>query len=503
MLEYIAGLVDWSKDCAREDGARRAIEVAAKLREGGALTDEQNSELLYFEANAWHVLQPARMPGNADAWSWTDEAMRNEIRLLRLAQRSRGFVRLNALRQSQIYTNLANAMDTLGRYVEAIELYERAIELNPDHGMAFGNLGACLENYGQLLIGMPHSEGTCDGRMFLVRAWSHSGMSFRTAVDPEAAKDFAARYYRLRPVVEHWKENPGRPLGEGRPGDTEQERCYREWCLANRLFLHPLNDLDPFPEAAADPIHLPPIIDHSDRGLTLHGLLNQIKQEYVTSRLLLYEGLQTETTHFADRKVSLVNTLDYSVYSIPLEKVRISFRTTYSLFDKLGIFLNEYLGLGMTARSASFRWLWYQGELQKNGVKPYFQTKANWPLRGLFGLSRDLCGSKTDQDALDPDARDLVGIRNHIEHKHLKVHDEGWIACGRGTAGESADGGSFAIDRETLEARALRMMKLARSALIYLVHGVWFEEVTRASSRGEGVEITPMIIDIIDDNWKR
>ena len=322
-------------------------------------------------------------------------------------------------------------------------------------------------------------------------------------LDPQSAAHFAAWVGQLQPLIKLMAQHPPKTSADAELGGTEQERRYRDWSVANRLFLNPLNDLDVDTAAATDPIHLPPMVDQSDHGLYFHGLLNQMKQEYATVRFLLFEGLEAGAGHFADRGVALVNTCDYSAYSIHLEKVRIAFRMAYSLFDKIGVLLNAYLALGLKPTKVYFRWLWYQGGKQQNGLKPCFQRKETWLLRGLFGLSQDLCASEDDRDALDPDARDLAEIRTHLEHRHLAVHEECWIASGRGPAGEAADELSFAIDRPDFESRALRMVKLARSAIIYLVHAIWFEEASCASLRGDSGLTVPLTLDMIEDRCKR
>lgn len=502
-LDHIGRLIDVSYDLGRADGARRALELAARLRDRGPLSEVQEAELLYYEANAWAARRPFLTPGNADAWNWNDEALDNEIRLLRRALRAPGYAGLAPLRRSQILTNLGNALDTLGRFVEAIELYEGACDLDPENGMARGNLGICLANHGGMLLGLPHPTGGCAGPAFVLRAWAQLGSSLNMPLDPQSAAAFAAWFQRLQPLVEGMAGHPMPAAGEEELGATEEERRYREWSLANRLFLNPLNDLDVDAAAASDPIHLPPLVDQSDHGLYFHGLLNQIKQDYATARLFLYEGLIAGSEHFADRGVALINTLDYSVYSIHLEKVRIAFRMAYALFDKIGVFLNAYLALGIEPWKVHFRRLWYRGEQQKNALKRCFERKENWPLRGLFGLSRDLSASADDRETLDPDARDLVEIRTHLEHRHLTIHEERWIASGRGRAGESPDGLSFAVDRADFEARAVRIVKLARSAIVYLVHAVWFEEMARASSRGDAEVVIPLALGMIEDGWKR
>ncbi len=169
----------------------------------------------------------------------------------------------------------------------------------------------------------------------------------------------------------------------------------------------------------------------------------------------------------------------------------------------IGRSVNTYLSLGVRPRGVNFRTVWHQNENPRCALKDTFQNRQNWPLRGLYWLSRDLLAEGDDRDALDPDAQDLVLMRNHIEHKHLTVHAESWVATNRGHAGESPDGFSFGIDRHDFEARALRMLKLVRSALIYLIHAVLTEEQIRTAARPDTQIVIPLVLDPIDDAWKQ
>jgi hypothetical protein len=79
-----------------------------------------------------------------------------------------------------------------------------------------------------------------------------------------------------------------------------------------------------------------------------------------------------------------------------------------------------------------------------------------------------------------PDARELHDIRNALEHKFLQVH-EGWARPFM-LAAPSSDGLGLSIDSDLLETKALRVAKIARSALIHLALAIGVEE--RARSRG-------------------
>ncbi len=61
---------------------------------------------------------------------------------------------------------------------------------------------------------------------------------------------------------------------------------------------------------------------------------------------------------------------------------------------------------------------------------------------------------------------------------------------------------TYAIARSELERKALRILKLARSALIYLSLGMYHEEQQRAAKAGKDTLKMPMILDAIPDDWK-
>ncbi len=288
-------------------------------------------------------------------------------------------------------------------------------------------------------------------------------------------------------------------------GDSEEERQYRSWCLENRMFVNPLNDLGPFPIAAHDCLTVPSIVVNVGEGPTYHGFFNQLKQEFVSARFLHFEGVTSDEAHFADKDVLLYNTLDYPAYSLAIEKVKAAFRMAYSLFDKIAFFLNDYLQLGVPERRVSFRTIWYDSERSERELKAQFQQYQNWPLRGLFWLSKDLFEDEPGfRNAIEPDAQELNEIRNHAEHKYLKVHEAEWspsVSAARSSHG-TGDRLARSVGRHDFEAKALRMLKHARAGLIYLSLGVHGEEQRRRSERGDGVLSLPSFLDTWDDEWK-
>ncbi|HHT9132747.1 MAG TPA: LA2681 family HEPN domain-containing protein [Candidatus Tripitaka californicus] len=268
-----------------------------------------------------------------------------------------------------------------------------------------------------------------------------------------------------------------------------------------------MNDLGPYPIAARDVFHTPSIVVGIKEGPYYHGYFNQMKQEFVSARYLYHEGISVRRPHFSDRDVRLFNTLDYPSYSLAVEKVKTAFRVSYSLFDKIAYFLNHYLHLSIPEKEITFRKFWYASQHKKKGLRPEFQRYENWPLRGLFWLSKDLYENEPDfKKSIEPDAQALSETRNHLEHKYLKLHENDW--SGPPSNNEEVflalrDTLAFSIYRGEFQAKTLRLLKMIRAALIYLSLAIHCEEQQRAKRREIKNNIVPgMPLDILEDGWK-
>ena len=285
---------------------------------------------------------------------------------------------------------------------------------------------------------------------------------------------------------------------------TKRERAYRQWCLERRLFLNDLNDVGARPVAATDVLMLPDLVTPFDSGPpNAIGFFNQLKQEYVSARFLYYQGVTSSGPHFSDREVTLLNTLDYPAYGLAVEQVKAAFRITYSIFDKIAFFLNDYLALGIPDTRVSFKKLWYDRQEARRGLRadlPY----ENGLLKGLYWLGKDLYEGETSYvEALEPHAREMAAVRNHLEHKYLKLHVMGPPTTPR--AGETRTRGeelAFSLARSSFEDRTLELLSMARSALITLSLAVYVEEHRREREAGGNVLTMPVFTDVWEDEWK-
>lgn len=501
-LERIGHLIDLSDEPGRQDGSARALEWASALERRG-MSEAEAALLEYFRANAWAVLRHVRHGDRNATWAWEQPELERETFHLRAAARHAGFHHLSAIRQCQVFTNLGNTLNTLGRFIEALEYWGRVLAINPGFAMALGNRANSLTHYARALY-----DG---GHQALFLRFAHADYAAATAPEAmydspqhgQASREFGERRASLEALLGEERLAQQFDLDKDNLGRSEQERSYRRWCLRHRLFLNPLNDLGVHTIAARDVLTLPDFVTEVEEPPTLVGLFNQMKQEFVSARWLLYDGTQEEVAHYSDRHVLLYNTLDYPIYSLAIEKVKSAYRAAYSLFDKTGFFLNAYMNIGIPPGDVSFRKIWHGGDARaKRPVRAEFDQSENWPLRGLFWLSKDLF-EPGFRDVMDPDAQALNEIRNHLEHRYLKVHDPLFRGAEqRRVSGPWNDRLAYSVQRPDFEAKTLRLLKLARAALIYVSLGMRVEESRRNRNKQGGL-VMPMHLDTWDDNWKR
>lgn len=441
--------------------------------------------------------------GGRGSWAWEHPEREQQILALSRSAEHPGFVELDVVRRCQILTNRANQLNMMGRFIDAIEGWDAALRIIPKFAMAQANRGYGLKHYGGLL------DDDRERAILLLHA--HDGLIAATAADAvhdsidtdalthkfaEAAKTYAAAgdLNRIRELQD---------FGTPRLGRSKAEQKYRQWCLDGRLFLNPLNDLGPHARAACDDLVLPPIrVSFDERpGIVtpppVISFFNQMKQEYASARFMLYEGLHNTNLHFSDRGVRLFDTLDYPMHSLATERVRTAYRIAYSLLDKVAFLVDHYWKLRKSADRINFKNVWMvEG---KSRLLDRFKVYPNWPLRGLFWLSKELFDDQLKRTT-GPDARELHHIRNALEHRFLQVH-EGWAWSIMQTR-PSGEGLGFSIDSDLLERKALRVMKIARSALIQLALAIGVEERARGRERPDSFTASMSLFGL-DDRRKR
>jgi hypothetical protein len=483
-LEHIAKLIDDATDSALLGQAQRALQLCQDLEK--RLDARQLVELNYFRANAWSVCRRVKHRDFSEVWQWDQPEILQEIFCLRTAVRSPEFTLHEPFRQCQILVNTGNLLSHIGRPIEALEYWNRALVLMPKFAMALGHLGLGLKAYAKYLYDSGHQVVILNESSKLLKSVAEPGTVWDSHEYQKIKESMLGEAEQIDSHVD-FSHLENISLHEHSLGQSKTERNYRTWALHNKLFLSPLNDLGAYPIAAHDVLHLPDMVRPISEPPHFIGFFNQLKQEYASARFLCWQGItETEThkKHYSDKNILLLNTLDYSVYSVFVEQVKVAFRMAYSLFDKIAFFINEYWSLVMPERSINFQSIWFEAANENNPkvLRACFQGRQNLPLRGLYWLSKDFVEhGKKDHgivlaETMEPDAYKLRSIRNHLEHKYLKVHDDLWNYTDRSEDSLFNDQWAFHLSMQELNEKTIRILKMARAGLIYLSLAVHREE---------------------------
>ena len=188
----------------------------------------------------------------------------------------------------------------------------------------------------------------------------------------------------------------------------------------------------------------------------------------------MFEGLYLSNGHYADKDVMKYDLMDFSENSVAIEKIKASHRVAYSLFDKVSYFLNSYFNLQIPDHQIDFRTIWYVSR-RSTKLRPVFQGKTNLLLRALYLLHKDLHYKDAEfRLVIEPEARDLAIIRNHLEHKGFRVYRRNDYEDI--TPELLRDKKSYAISFKEFQRKTLKVLKLAREAIMYLSLSVRWEE---------------------------
>ncbi|MGH6848033.1 MAG: hypothetical protein ACREC0_11525 [Methylocella sp.] len=133
-LDHVGKLIDHASDHSDRELAECALSWCSGL-EGRELRPAHRALLNYFQANAWANRQAALRQDRAAAWAWEQPELQNQVSYLRQALNNPAFGNLETIRRCQILTNLANQLDTAGRFVEARTYWTQALAVDPDSAL--------------------------------------------------------------------------------------------------------------------------------------------------------------------------------------------------------------------------------------------------------------------------------------------------------------------------------------------------------------------------------
>jgi len=409
-------------DSAMDRGNASSLE--ALLEKCDSILDGEESclkpRVYFYKANIYSSLSALRSHEPAYAWSWKQSEKVQEILNLRRAISDSAFPKLDPVFQCKVYTNLGNSLNQFGRFIEAIKSWNSALKLVPNFAMALGNKGIGLTHYAHALYDYGHAGVMIAHAVDEFKGAISKDALWDSGLNPEADKYFKESYLNIEEHLEKIEYRFDFDLDQWKLGDNKTQIDYRKWCLDNNLFLSPLNDVTKFSVSAQD--------------------------------------------------VLLMNGFDGVQFNYRIEQLKVAFRLAYSIFDKVALFLNDYFDVGLKVNAVSFRKIWTKNKNKTFEINSCFEGSQNLPLRGLYYLSKDLFDDDFDDVAL-PEAKELAGLRNRIEHRYVSLQDYA-------ASINNSDIHSY-VSIDDFQLKTLRIMSMAREALVYLSLAMHREEEIR------------------------
>lgn len=371
----------------------------------------------------------------------------------------------------EVLVNLGSCFDELGRVVEALDCYEQALEINPNHAMALANKGIALSYYG--MLNDDHRN------TYLLEAYHNIQNGLKIGVPPEHKKGIQDKLNEIKNLFssEHRNylvEKPSFP-GYKIDANSELEEYLTEYCIKHKLYLNFCNFCQMCDAAVGDKLVIPRMLVNLNktRSETSHqeaeidcfaistiSYLNEVKQDFVSARFIYilsqYKGIDLK---FVDKNVRLIDAMDFSVNNVKIQLTKNSFKLFYDILDKVAFFLNDYLALGMIKRDVSFHQLF-----SKESNLELLRKTENFSINAIYDIFMDISTGPYQK---------LKDIRNALTHRFLSVK--------RVSMKSHLD----SIGESELIAETLSLAKLVRSVIIYLIIFVNTEELKKFNSRDE------------------
>ena len=378
---------------------------------------------------------------------------------------------------TEVLTNFGNVMDELGRTVEAIDLWNQVLTLDPDHPVALGSKGqACLRllgiqtrhNLRLVEVARVSLEHCLSEPERIVRHADYGAMDRykkshedveQIATDLAGGLDeFLVMVRKLRIQHEGWNPEP-RHLAWAQSGLLLTVNPFPEWCpdtLQDDLFFDGLGT-----EAN----------ESGKRRFTeLAHTLNQIKEDFALARYLMTVAAQPEAIAGMSSLTQFADTLDYADFGLSSAMIKASIRTSVDIFDKIANFMNRYFELRIPDRKVSFASVWYENGITdakkrvESQILAQSLQRSGW-LRGI----RDVAENLNFYPAPSKDAR------NKATHDYLII--------------ENAVRPSVVLHGKVVSVDAheyaRQMLMMVKGAIVNLIAVVQCEEAMRRDSKSK------------------
>ena len=370
------------------------------------------------------------------------------------------------------WTNYGNRLSLVGRKLEALYAYDRALELDPEHPMAKGNKGEALE-YVAPMLGVSTAETLHEAGRLLAQAIESPRLAAIGGAGPQ--QHWTADLQRIEAFLgetiraDEPRTHPVADLSTLSPplqrflAFARDERLFLTYHLCDEEASAALRDsvFTETTERVGDPPRFP--------GLAAQ--FNQLKEAYAVARYLAFLSQDRDADRDAISRMTLLADIgDGSVFHLYAGLLKSAFGQAFDILDKIAFFINEYLALGVSPKKTNFRTFWKNEEdvrakvpAEAARIRDALRKRDDYGIVSLVDLALDLEHSRY---------RRIVDLRNALTHRSLVLTSHPGY--------EQGSGGVDRINRGLLVKETLRLLRMVKSALFSVAVLISAEEKRRA-----------------------
>ena len=321
----------------------------------------------------------------------------------------------------QLFVNLGNCLDTFGRGIEAISVYDKALRINKSFSMAIANKAKALRAFAEISDKYRASiyvEAYQDIKSVIDKPDLVAVGGLGAKQDFERELSYIESRFQDKTLLQKKLKHP--PYKTANLSDFE--KFYLKFCNKEKLFLNFHLHQDHCEAAIEDPVFIRLItkVDDNDTFYNLAKHLNQIKEDYAVARLNLVQSqYKQKAFNNISKRTSYVYALDYSQFNLYVGLLKSAFRDAFNILDKIAIFINDYYKLGFNENDIYFDSLRRTGGTasiweDKGVIRKEILNSENLSLYALYDIYRDFKQNRY---------RRIQDIRNALTHRRLIVFD--------------------------------------------------------------------------------
>lgn len=369
--------------------------------------------------------------------------------------------------RSQSATNFGNALIETGRWVEALDFFQKARRIWARNGVAALREMQCLMGFHNAACSDPARFGT----------YSDLGRLGQRLV--ELSNVVEGTYTEIGQIAgEKAVEQARHAVSQINSQHTERKPhvgdSFVEFIDCNSLALSLFCSSGQCESGKVDTVAFQSVTDDDWQSTSvpeIFAMLNVMKADFALARQLFYESRFDDSATIFRETVKSGDTLDYSIYGVQVSAMCCAQRVSYDILDKIAVAVSGHLKM-KKAKRATFDGFWYKRDEcgNKVGLNNSIEselTAGNRGLLALYDLHRDTTKVVPEKAGF---LRALKDYRNSSTHRFTVLHDE--------NLGLERSSGKL-VDHEHVtrfEELALSSIKLARAALFYFCDAINFAE---------------------------